>query len=139
MYIKNYIFIEIIFYYLSYNIKTWKKNLVILLKMYKKYTFNKITRFLKELRSFEFFFFFLLFSARTLKKLKLKNYYSFDWSEVCSLSSRIRVTSFSTAGSSGLFLIRYLAKKRERVACFSTFLFQALFLIFFFDFDVFFC
>ena len=54
-------------------------------------------------------------------------------------SSRIRVSSFSTAGSSGLVLRRYFAKNKDLVTCFSTLRFQALFLIFFFDFEVRFC
>ena len=59
--------------------------------------------------------------------------------DICSFSSRIRVTSFSTAGSSGLFLIRYLAKNNDLIACFSTCFFHTLFLRFFFDFEVRFC
>ena len=65
--------------------------------------------------------------------------YSLDGSAFCSFSSRIRVTNFSTAGSSGLFLIRYFAKNSDLVACFSTFFFHVFFLRFFFDFDVRFC
>jgi hypothetical protein len=68
-----------------------------------------------------------------------KRYYSVLVSVFFSFSSRIRVTSFSTAGSSGLFRIKYLAKNNDLVACFSTFFFQAVFLIFFLDFDVRFC
>ena len=69
----------------------------------------------------------------------LKFNYEFDSPVVVSLASLNRVTNFSTAGSSGLFVIKYLAKKSDLVTCFSTFLFQALFLIFFFDFEVRFC
>ena len=56
-----------------------------------------------------------------------------------SFSSRIRVNNFSTDGSSGLLLKKYLAKKIARVACFCTFCFQLFVRIFFFAFEVRFC
>jgi len=48
----------------------------------------------------------------------------------------MRLTSFSTAGSSGLLLRRYLARKIARVACFVTFCCQAFLRVFFFAFEV---
>lgn len=54
-------------------------------------------------------------------------------------SSFKRVNNFSTAGSSGFVFNKYLAKNKERIACFSTLVFQAFFLIFFFDLLVRFC
>jgi hypothetical protein len=69
-------------------------------------------------------------------------HYSFVSGPVCSVpvfSSFKRVNNFSTAGSSGFVCRRYFAKNSERIACFSTFFFQAFFLIFFFDLLVRFC